>query len=293
MGMGALGENFPSIPRLFRLTAGHLHDIRGKESRKTAKTTRKGAPMDKRKTERILRILISSLLGALWVATGVAFILGTVAIYRSGAAPYTPKSIAEGFGKIAPLCFSTLAATAVCGVLSLLFPSAASAHGRHLPSLLRRQRRRTGKRDEAESRRRALLALPFFAVILGSLIFSVVEFVLAASLWGRFSSTAADALSHDVAAQILVLLPPIALSLAAAALYQILARPSVERETKTLAALPTVAEEPPRPSRKLLIARTAVLTAAVIFLILGVANGGALDVIGKAVRICAECIGLG
>ena len=249
--------------------------------------------MDKRKTERILRILISSLLGALWVATGVAFILGTVAIYRSGAAPYTPKSIAEGFGKIAPLCFSTLAATAVCGVLSLFFPSAASAHGRHLPSLLRRQRRRTGKRDEAESRRRALLALPFFAVILGSLIFSVVEFVLAASLWGRFSSTAADALSHDVAAQILVLLPPIALSLAAAALYQILARPSVERETKTLALLPTVAEEPPRPSRKLLIARTAVLTAAVIFLILGVANGGALDVIGKAVRICTECIGLG
>ena len=249
--------------------------------------------MEQRKAQRLLRLILGILLSALWIATGAAFLFGAVGIYRSGAAPYTPESIAQGFGRIAPLAFSTLGVPAVCGVLSLFFPRGERAHGRHLPSLLRRQRRRTGKREETEARCRRLLAIPFLAVILASLLFATVEFILAVSLWGRFASTAADALSRDVAAQTLVLLPPLALSLAALSLYHLLAAPSVEREIGALALLPTVAEMPPAPSKRLLIARTAVLTAAVIFLVLGAINGGALDVLGKAVRICTECIGLG
>jgi hypothetical protein len=126
--------------------------------------------MEQRKTQRLLRLILGILLSALWIATGAAFVFGAVGIYRSGAAPYTPESIAQGFGRIAPLAFSTLGVTAVCGVLSLFFPRGERAHGRHLPSLLRRQRRRTGKREETEVRRRRLLAIPFLAVILASLI---------------------------------------------------------------------------------------------------------------------------
>ena len=37
----------------------------------------------------------------------------------------------------------------------------------------------------------------------------------------------------------------------------------------------------------------ALLCASVTLIILGVMNGGALDVLAKAVRICSECIGLG
>lgn len=41
------------------------------------------------------------------------------------------------------------------------------------------------------------------------------------------------------------------------------------------------------------IARYAILAVALVFIILGVMNGGMADVLGKAVRICTECIGLG
>lgn len=43
----------------------------------------------------------------------------------------------------------------------------------------------------------------------------------------------------------------------------------------------------------LLIVRVALLIFAVTFIILGIFNGGADDVLGKAINICTECIGLG
>ena len=39
--------------------------------------------------------------------------------------------------------------------------------------------------------------------------------------------------------------------------------------------------------------RLAVLIVAIVFIILGVMNGGMADVLGKAINICTECIGLG
>lgn len=37
----------------------------------------------------------------------------------------------------------------------------------------------------------------------------------------------------------------------------------------------------------------ALLAAAVFLIVLGAANGGAREVLAKAVKICSECIGLG
>ena len=43
----------------------------------------------------------------------------------------------------------------------------------------------------------------------------------------------------------------------------------------------------------LAIVRIGLLIVAAVFVMLGVLNGGMADVLGKAVRICTECIGLG
>ena len=48
-----------------------------------------------------------------------------------------------------------------------------------------------------------------------------------------------------------------------------------------------------KPSRYLAAARLVLLGAAVALVALGVTNGGAHDVLVKAVNICTECIGLG
>ncbi|MBR3247215.1 MAG: thioredoxin [Clostridiales bacterium] len=41
------------------------------------------------------------------------------------------------------------------------------------------------------------------------------------------------------------------------------------------------------------VIRILLCAAAVIFIVVGVLNGGARDVLAKAVKICSECIGLG
>ena len=48
-----------------------------------------------------------------------------------------------------------------------------------------------------------------------------------------------------------------------------------------------------KPAKHLAAARLVVLGAAVALVVLGVINGGARDVLVKAVNICTECIGLG
>ena len=35
------------------------------------------------------------------------------------------------------------------------------------------------------------------------------------------------------------------------------------------------------------------IVAGLLFLILGITNGGAVDILNKAIRICYECIGIG
>ena len=39
--------------------------------------------------------------------------------------------------------------------------------------------------------------------------------------------------------------------------------------------------------------RAVILAVGILFVVLGILNGGMADVLGKAVRICTECIGLG
>lgn len=51
--------------------------------------------------------------------------------------------------------------------------------------------------------------------------------------------------------------------------------------------------KPPRRPKHLTAARLAVAGAGLVSLALGVAQGGYRDTLGKAVRICLECIGIG
>lgn len=52
-------------------------------------------------------------------------------------------------------------------------------------------------------------------------------------------------------------------------------------------------QEDKRKKLAINIARGVIITIAVIFIIVGINNGGAKDVLRKAINICTECIGLG
>lgn len=48
-----------------------------------------------------------------------------------------------------------------------------------------------------------------------------------------------------------------------------------------------------REDRQLLLLRLAVFGTALAFIAIGIMRGEHLEVLGKAVRICLECIGIG
>ena len=85
--------------------------------------------------------------------------------------------------------------------------------------------------------------------------------------------------------------------------YDILSNKSYKREIDALKSLLVIAnsdvpapEMPETKDRKpalVNLARASIITVAVVFIVLGIFNGGMSDVLGKAVRICTECIGLG
>lgn len=57
-----------------------------------------------------------------------------------------------------------------------------------------------------------------------------------------------------------------------------------------------VKEAPVNPKKELIVTwsiRGAILAVAVAFIVIGIVNGGMGDVLGKAIRLCTECIGLG
>ena len=70
---------------------------------------------------------------------------------------------------------------------------------------------------------------------------------------------------------------------------------SILRELDALKAAPKAAPAPAAAEKRSLTpaVRLMLLGAALLFIVLGVMNGGLYDVLVKAINICTECIGLG
>lgn len=90
------------------------------------------------------------------------------------------------------------------------------------------------------------------------------------------------------------LLPWLLLGFAAAYEAMHFCDQSMARECEQLKGQPAGAAHPAREGRMPVNAlRIVLLGAAILFIVLGVMNGGLHDVLVKAINICTECIGLG
>ena len=135
----------------------------------------------------------------------------------------------------------------------------------------------------------------FFYTI--SILFAI--FALAALLYADFT---VENLSGDVLGAFAVVLPLVTASFAATIPCYYLSEASAKRERALLLDAVKSGYKPAPPkgeptSQKELnrtkITRYVVLGIAVLFIVLGIFNGGMADVLEKAVKICTECIGLG
>ena len=86
-------------------------------------------------------------------------------------------------------------------------------------------------------------------------------------------------------------------ALGVAAIYAagVLRDTSMQRECEVLKRAGLSAKQPSeqKQGKRLSFLRAGLLVVAVLFIVLGVMNGGLYDVLVKAINICTECIGLG
>ncbi len=262
--------------------------------------------MNESKIKRI-HLIYACVFSALLIATAVLFIVSCIGIYNSGDRPFTRESIGTAFKRIAPVVYLTLAATVGAIVLKLALPyNKANKGGAPLSMILSRLGRRCPlelctKEERANIERerltRRIIICGGAVIILLSTVFSLIY----ALTPGRFPY---EDVNEEIATAIVIIFAYFLQSLVYALVASFFIDASTSREINYIkVAIARLAkdgikvtpdEKECRLGKRLtLIARCVIPVAAVIFIILGITNGGMSDVLQKAVRICTECIGMG
>ncbi len=265
------------------------------------------------KTVKRIRFISALVMSALAVIAGLLFICSAIAIYQSGDQPYTPVSIAEKFRKIAiPAALFVIWAVGG-GILSIALPlpeKRIKGEADPAVTLLRISQRvdmhslpaqlAQGAAHERKKRKLLLICTVFLYVI------SSAAALVYLFLPGSFAS---DDFNRDILKATLTVSACMALPFAASVVYVFIARKSMQKEIRYLKQALAAQKTSPAPvqnevsgaaawfkknsSVMLTAARCSLLLIGAVLVLLGVFNGGADDVLGKAIKICTECIGLG
>ena len=134
------------------------------------------------------------------------------------------------------------------------------------------------------------------AYVTSALIFTFVLVYL-----GFVAEFTIDNLNGDVLSAFALALPLCAIAIGVHVPRIYFAEKSCERELEAIKryvkenVVPRAEkyENPKKKTDYALIARYVIVAASIVFIILGITNGGMKDVLAKAVKICTECIGLG
>ena len=259
------------------------------------------------KTLRIIHLIYGIALSILLFFTAGCFIGSCIAIYNSGSRPFSRESIALAFDSIALPVYLTIEAIAGGAILSLLLPAPAKKEKavRNDLDTLRRLQNRLG---ESISSREPKLRL---ALRIGTAVLSLLLAVYPALLLLDPSRFTLKDVNGSVIAAVIPSLLWAGIVIVLCTICSLLCARSVRREIALCKA--AIAEEKSfSPTDKAksrsypltafiqknshglrLAIRTILAVTAVTLIALGVWNGGAADVLGKAIRICTECIGLG
>lgn len=284
------------------------------------------------KTRGRIHLVYGIVLSVLILAVGVWFALAALSIYRSGASsPYTPESIAAHFAPMAPLVYVTLAGILGGVILAWVLPRrdlvVEGPEDDPLDVIVERYRRGHYRpmKDPAVTLRQMLARVDeealspacrealkkerrlrrVVAVVAAGL--ASVALLPALAFCGDRSHFSIENLSADIKAAALVVIPCALVALGLLVAATLLRRASVLRETATVKAAIAEAKGKAISLRKraadrlsfladpriLWGVRGLILAVGLLFILLGISNGGMADVLGKAIRICTECIGLG
>ncbi len=254
------------------------------------------------KTLRTVHLVYGIALSLLLLVTAVLFVTSAVGIYQSGSRPFSRESISAAFQSIAIPVYLSIAGIAGGALLSLFLPlhSGKTTAMRDDLDTLRRLERRLGR--HAESREPVIR----IAIRVGAAVISVALGIYPALLFLDPSRFTLENVNGSVVNAVIPALVWAATVIVLATISSLLCTHSVRREIALCKAAIAEggatakggAESAPSRLRKhkpalLFTVRIVLAALAVVLIVLGVLNGGAADVLGKAIRICTECIGLG
>ena len=266
---------------------------------------RKEASMSEKAKKQIRRIY-GIALSALLIVTGILLMAACVKVYKIGNRPFTPENISMEFKKIAPIVWITVGAVILGGILALVFPKeqgklrAVTDKRITLARLLERLGEENLAKDDLEklkNEKKKRLIFRFSAILL-SVLATVPALIYALNL----KNFSAD-YNESVLLACLWILPSFCIVAGISLVYTILENASVARSLACVKAafsasrgkpLSTPIEKQVRSySKAVLSIRISLAAVALVFIALGVSNGGMADVLAKAIAICTECIGLG
>lgn len=265
------------------------------------------------KTKERIHLIYGCILAVLIVAVGICFALSCLSIYRSGSSPFTRESISAHFARIAiPVCICIIGVIGGA-ILSLVLPlEGGKVKPRRDGSVVLEKlsaKLDLSACDEAigNSIRKERKARRWIFVI--TAVVCVATFVYPVIWCLNPHHFSIEHLNRDIITASTAVLTAAAVALAACMVAVLLRGVSIARETALVKSAPTAAkgrgkttqstsaigssQKPTTDSRFVWIARCVLLVTGIVFVVLGVLNGGMADVLGKAIRICTECIGLG
>lgn len=256
-----------------------------------------------------IHLIYGIVLAVTVIALGTALVLSCLDIYRSADHdPYTPASVARAYSRIRILVWLTAALILGGIVLELTLPLEQKraraiidenikleklhrklfAGANADPNLLEKNlaRKRAG--------RRWMKGITCFL--------SLLLMVYPAFYFSDSAHFTVSNLNGDIVKAILIVMVPAICSLGLFFLCSLLIKRSLRTEADFCKLLlsectgqkPAAKPAPSTDQKRILwCIRGGLAILAVVCILLGISNGGAQDVLKKAIAICTECIGLG
>lgn len=262
------------------------------------------------KTCKKIRLIYGIFLSALLIVTGILLILSCVSIYKNGGdRPFTEQSISEAFNKIRAVIFITLGSVAAGLILDLCLKKSNGKKRNEINKkmILARLEKKADlslldeeKANKIKSLKNLRIAyLAAFSSISIALTIPTAIHVL------NFANYSLQSYNASVKAMCIWIIPCFLIIAALSVIFTIIDGSITDLQISLLkqaiasgaTKTSTVAEEKSSfdklASLLILCARIIIPVVAIFFIIEGITQGGASEVLRKAINICTECIGLG